>query len=383
MPNQEGTMGDPKDDWQVTRDPKRNAQIEREVQEDLRKEAEWKRKEEAAKRAHRAKLDAMKPVLMERRTKCAGHLSIFETDVHIRMTKWENVAIQWSGIYESAYKDFSKAFSDAEKQSAQMWTLAFIALSMCSMGGIAVFTKLAGDKVANAVKADIRVSDLKGATFEQMRWEVDRVKDLAVSGVTDSVQAGVGGLMSMAPGVLAQTYSTEGIPSPDGFAGKLKTILNNVKIDLLTWCRDRKKDINDLDLDRFENYDPATLEKKINDFIAEREKKFNPEALKTADVNVIKKELEKAMWAAWCATQLEVGRGAVARMFVGGFRNLPDAIIDKLLQHGFIDKGRPGMFGSTGDDEVLKIVKGNARTVQAIMSKAVNRAKSFKPRQFG
>src|SRR4051794_38688665 len=169
-------MGDkkPLPDWAPTRDPKRNAQIEREVQADMRREAE-------AKAAHRRKLDEMRPILADRRTRCAAILGALVTDSITRKNNWQNTIIDFTGAYLRAFNKFAAVFGEAEKQNAQSWAIAFTALSACTMGGIAALTNIVGGKL----------------------WEKDKAKDILIASVGDSFQAVAGGLLGMAQTAVA------------------------------------------------------------------------------------------------------------------------------------------------------------------------------------
>jgi hypothetical protein len=334
-------------DWGPTRDPKRNAEIEREVNEELRKEEE-------ARKAHLAKLKAMEPTLLDRRQRCSGALGVLQTEVRMRKNNWWNVVVDLTEVYEAAWTNFTKAFTLADKQNEKMWIVAFVALSAISAGGIAVFVKWAGGK-----------------------WIRNEAKELIISGLKDSIITGVAGLFTLAPEELAVDYGPEDIPSPQTYKGKLEKLLNNMENDLLDWIKKKQTLINNMPLAKFEFYEPSELERQIQEFMAGKEKKFNPQPFKDSSVKrVMQIELEKVMWVTWFARAINPQLGAaISSHWYGSIGRLPDTFIDKLLELKLIDGG-----GRYGDDIVLKLASpADGSLPQRIMAKAKLRAENFKP----
>ena len=344
----------PRDDWYPTRDPKDMQRIDREWDE-------FNRKEEAARIAHIAKLKAMEGTLLDRRQKCSGALGVMALEVRRRKNLWWNVAVDLAAVYEAAWTKFNGVFADAEKESAQNWTLAFVALSTVSMGGIAVLTKMAGDK-----------------------WITNAAKDLIIAGATDSIQAGVGGLMSMAPGKLADSYELQSISSPFSYKGSLEKILNNVENDMIEWIEKKQKEILDMPLEKFEYFEPAKLDQQIADFLAKKDKEFNPQPFKEEkDKQAMIRELEKTMWMKWFASNIDPSKGAATKSRWGFYSRMPDSLIDKMVELQLIDTSSG--FGSYGDDDSLKLARPpDGPNPRRIMAKARSRALVYKPaRTFG
>src|SRR5450755_4317187 len=114
-------------DWGPTRDPKRNEQISREVEAELRQE-------DAAKKAHLARLKAMEPTLLDRRTRCAGVIDIFDTDWRARKNNWENTIIDLTQVHTKAFKSFTGAFASGAETNTKMWFLSALALGAITQG---------------------------------------------------------------------------------------------------------------------------------------------------------------------------------------------------------------------------------------------------------
>jgi hypothetical protein len=310
-----------------------------------------------ARKARLAKLKAMEPTLLDRRQRCAGELAVISTWLRRKKNEWENTCIDFTSLYESAWNEFTSKFDQREKDSAAFWTLAFIALSTVSSGGIAVFVKVAGDK-----------------------WIQSASKELIISGTTDTVQAGVGGLLSLVPGKLAEEYPRADFPSPLKVMGELKKILNRMENDMLFWIEEKQKEINNVPLAKFEFYDPFQLKTEIEAFIQSKDEqcsKISKQLDNASFKNHVKNELVKAMWVQWVARSVDPSKGAAVRIHWSGiYSRMPNFVIDKLVEYHLIDTG-----GRFSDYDVLKLARDpDGPAPRKVMMKAVHRARSLKPK---
>jgi hypothetical protein len=347
-----GQKTPPLPDWAPTRDPKRNAEIYREV------DAEF-RQEEEARKAHLAKLKAMEGTLLDRRQRCAGALDILDADWRAQKNNWQNTIIDLSGVYLDAWTNFSKAFTQGNKDSAKMWTITALALTTITKGGLAGF-----------------------ATFVGQKWLTSDADRIIVSGVSAAVQHGLSGIIALPPDNLVMSNTTADIPSPPHYQGELIKQLNRIDNEYLAWLKTMRTLINNLPLEKFEFYDPSVLAIEIKTFLKSKDKEFNSTPFANPVVkSAMQTELEKSMWIQWFIAYLPTADGAALSSSWWGTRGrMPEFMINKLGELQLIDTD-----GRYSDDDVLKLASPpNGRMPRQIIQKALLRAKTYRPlRKFG
>lgn len=361
----------PKEDWAPTRPkgpPPRT--FDQKVADDLRemeeakkrdkeKLAQWQKEADDREKARQAKLQIHGATWADRRTKCVASFGILSNAVAIRKNNWWNTAVDFADAYETAWKAFTDDLNTASAHSQMMWNLAFVALGACTMGGLNVLVAKGG-----------------GALLRS--WTVQESKDLFLSAATDFVQAGVGGLMQIAPGILATQYSPQDIPSPMKFKGELEKLLNNMESEMLTWCNEQQTLIKNLPLEEFETFDPDKLDSEIQKFLIEKDRKYNPQPFRLQTEKAeLAKEIEKNMWAQWATKRLtdELAKDH-GTVVISNF-HIDDSIIDKLVSYGFVDDS-----AHFSDADVLK----NGRwgpAPERVMRRVLGTIAGYKPKQFG
>jgi hypothetical protein len=330
------------------RDIERAKQRDKETLERWHKEAEQAAKEKKEReRIHGAEWG-------DRRTRSAGKLGILSDQIKIRKNNWSNTVIDLTNAYESAFNSLTTILDRKNAQDQFLFNLAFTALGAVAVGGLAVIFTRSGDK-----------------------WVKQGVSQLFVDAAEDAVQSGVGGLLTnvAAPLVAAAgKYDAATIPSPFKLKGELDKLLNDMESEMLNWCIERQKEINNLPLSYFEDYDPQKLDAEIAKFLAEKDKQYNskPFLLTGRSKADLTTELEKVMIGMWAASFCQ--NSLSARVI---HRRLPEEIIDRLVEYGFVSDS-----GHYSDADVLKIADWG-RNTERVYRLVVNNVKIYQGKKFG
>ena len=317
-----------------------------------KKQREWEKESDRIRKQRADYEKANETAWMERRTKCVASLGILANEIKIRKNNWMNTAIDVSKTYEAAFKAFGDLLDEETNQNQLFWTMAFGALNAVAAGGIVYLSKKVGDK-----------------------WFKTEAQQLFISAANDSVQNGVGALLSVATPIVAGKLEAAPIPSPFAFRGDLEKLLNDMESIMLQWCNEQQRQVRDMQLWRFEDFTPQTLDKEITDFLAEKDRLYNSQPFPLqGNLADLQAELEKLMLGQWTIAfcEREINRSSWAVR-----RRLPKNIIDKLVSVGYLSNS-----GHYSDADTLRIADWG-RNTERVMRGLINSIKMYRPKTFG
>lgn len=347
-------------DWAPTRDPKRNAEIDAEVR------AEFKR-EQDEKNAHLARLKAMEPTLIDRRTRCGLIYASFQTEWQIRKNNWSMTIIDLAQVYRHAFENFVAEFDKGTAENAQSWVIAAFAMASILQGSLAGL-----------------------ATFAAEKWVKSAAAKTLIGAESTVAQGLLGGFIQLPPSDLVTGYAEASITKPADYKDELDKMLIDLDTTYLSWISAQQKLIAAVPLEKFEFMTPETIEAQAQAFLDKQEKNSKPLAMDKTGATVkdhyasdepkktrMRVELEKAMWMRYFQLILPEQHGAARaiRFYVVRVGRMPEFLIDKMADLKLIDR-----HSGYDDVDVLKMADDPAGPEpRRIIAKAMSRANLYQP----